>query len=224
MIARIELLEGRTEIKYSVGSSIKEKSVRTSDLLSSLTNYIGIATPLLPPNTRMVINKKDGITLIIEVPPSIRKLSYIAGSKKIFDRVNFPFPWELWKIELINRPGKGYTFARAYVFALKNPIMTKEDKLYSFPTPNVGGGNGAICFGSAMSSSNMSNIDNLVQAYRFITIFHDAEFNTDLHPSLKNNERFEDLVRRLQDKPTFDYESLLEKSPLYTILEGGTED
>jgi len=206
MSLQINFSEDISELKFPVGSVIKTKKVKTSELLMSLSGINGLSTPLLPPGTRYFNKTKELTTVLIEVPPTIREIEYVSGSKLIF-KGKFPFPWEVFSLCFsTDNSGKLNLYSSA-LYALKNPIFSIEDELYFVPCSNVFPENN-ICWGSTITSSNLKQMDNISQAYRFVSMFHDAKFNTDLHPKLAVDKRYEDILREHKDLAEFNYNYL----------------
>lgn len=148
----IQIRDEATTFKYKQGSFVKNKKIKTSDLISAISNISGYRSPILPPNTRFIKIDKNITTVVLEIPPTIRQIQYMAKGKMIFKDTPFPFPWEIFILKLMTRDsGAGYQLIDAYTFALKNPILSSNDNLYRFPTPNVyNSSDGRICWGSAL--------------------------------------------------------------------------
>lgn len=216
----IKITDDTSRISYKVGVLQKNKTVRTGDLINAISDITGYNSPILPPNTRFFKINKQNIVLALEIPPMIRRLNYIANSKTVFDNVLFPFPWELMILTLNEVENGNFNLVDTRLFALKNPIISLKDDVFRFVTPNVYKDDGRVCWGEALSRFNLGKVDNLAQAYKYVSLFHDATFNTDLHPALNNNEKFEDLVRRLKDKPAFDTNAMVPWKNVNETMEG----
>lgn len=200
---------------FKNGTSIEKiKTIKTSELLQAIANSSGYVSPILPPCIRYLEVQRTFTKLAIEIPPTIRKIEYKnRDGKSIFQDTPFPFPWEVFIMTFSPSPS-GYRINGANLFALAGPIISMEDRVYRFPTPNVGGGGGGICFGGSLGRFNLDTITTLSQAYRYVNIFHDAPFNSDLHPEYPTGERFEDVIRRLTGKSEFDSKLLVPQGTL----------
>lgn len=203
----IDLAEDISVVTYAAGKVNKKKTVSTGLLLKTLSDASGLSTPLLPPGTRLYKIERNITKIYIEVPPQKRKTIYNNRSGKGIFNDYVPMPWELFCFEF-SPSGSQMTLSGCHVYAMKNPIMGMDTPLYYMPLPNVFG-DCRVCWGNTLYNNSTSVIQNMTQAYKFISIFHDAEFNTDLTVHLAKGMRFEDVLRELKGKDEYNNEFLV---------------
>lgn len=202
----IKLQNGVAELNYEKFGRKYSKMISINTLVDIFNSEKGISTPLLPFGTRKFVRKNDEITLYIEIPATTRRILYKNGSGKvIFDGV-IPMPWGIMKIALKETKDNKYSLLGSYIYALKRPLISEEDKIYHYPAPNIFKED-SVCWGNLLDSIIFDSID---QTSMLIDTFFGSDYNTDLHPRINIYDRYEDLLRDLKNKTRFNYDCLVE--------------
>jgi hypothetical protein len=191
------------EITYKDRGRIYNKSVDFDDLIDSLAEKAGISTPILPFGTK-IYSKNNGLhNLVIEMLPTRRNIKYVHGDRTIFEGM-IPLPFGAIIMGLREIENK-FKIDSIRIFALDGPIMSKDDPLYNWPTPNVFQ-QGNICWGNGSSTlSHLSKLDHIHQAGRIIDLFFSGSFNNHIHPNVRGyNNNFPAFAKSIENKQTFD--------------------
>lgn len=186
------------EVTYKEGMRTFSKNVDFDELIDSLAQKSGLSTPVLPFGTKLYSKQNGTHKLFIEMLPMKRRIKYVNGGQTIFNDM-VPMPFGVFIVELREVNGRfQIQQGNSRIFALKGPILTKNDKLYRWPTPNVYT-QGNICWGSGSNTLNqMSSLDSPHQAGRIIDMFFSGNFNNHIHPQL-NGYSSNEYVRFLND-------------------------
>lgn len=224
MIKTDEISKAIIEVDRQYGTSItilKENGVTLKkhstieNIQEVLLENLELATGFLPAGTRWYSRGDDKETIILESPPSIRRVSFSRGAHR--DEYTIPVPWTLWKFSLKNKHGKAI-LSSSCVWAMKNPITPGKEKkheLFIFPFSNV---SGSICWGGSRETQDIiKSIDHVSKIGRMVEVFWSAPFNTDLDGGKYTpfqNEKGETidhchgLLDHLDEKDKFPYEIL----------------
>lgn len=162
------------------------------------------ATPTLPLGTirysKNLKGTKQRVTMVLD--KKIWDVRY--GNESDFYSIGFP---KLILQYLVVDSGINLRIAEMRIYAVEDngqPI-TEETPLYTFPFPNVGKGNGIVCWGQ----NERLEIQSLVELERAFGWFVAAPFNEDhgVRTTLGIN-RFNQLITRIKDQ-SFDDEWLM---------------
>lgn len=205
---RIDIKNGLADVTYRKGRRKYNKTVTLEALVNSMITDQSINTPLLPFGTRKYGRKGQNHILYIEIPATKRRVNYLNGSGKVIFNDIVPLPWGLMKLEFSETSNGKYRLGDTHIWALKRPLASENDDLYFYPVPNIFGGCN-ICWGSTFSGASATTFDSLSEVGRIIDMFFSSNYNTDIHPRINKHARYEDLLRDIQDKPTFDYDALV---------------
>lgn len=205
------------EIILQKGKRICHKKVSTSDFVKALVSQSGINTPLLPFGTKFYKTVGNKCYILLEIPATKRKIKYVNSSNKTIFEGSIPLPWGTMYLEL-NKQELNYNLTSASIYALKKPVISKDEILYHWPLTNVHK-SGNICWGNTFMNS--FDITSIIQTSRIVDYFFSAAFNTDLHPRINYYNRLEDMLRELENKPTFKYEALVNCNKTVRDLIGG---
>lgn len=224
MIKTTEIDKAIIEIDKQYGTSIttfKENGVLSKkhstieNIQEVLLENFKFSTGFLPAGSRWYNRGDDMETVILESPPSIRRVSFSKRSNT--EEYIIPVPWTLWSFSLKKSHGKAI-LSSSSVWAMKNPITPgkeKEHPLFTFPFSNV---SGSICWGGSRETRNIiESINHISKIGRMVEVFWSAPFNTDLdggkyHPFQNENDETIDhchgLLQYLNGKDKFPYDIL----------------
>jgi len=178
-----------TVIRISTDSVIvesqNEQGVRSSKHtnLESIQNILSadqrFETPLLPGQwgVQKYIRKDNEELFVLSVPPTIRDVEYDFRNNDVDEerRFRIPTPGTLWLFHVSYNPANESRVLRnTMAYALANPIMSENDRVYKMPFSNVGS---YVCWGS---SSDAPVITNSKAIQSFPTQFFLRPFNNDL--------------------------------------------
>jgi len=162
------------------------KPVDYGELAAMLNENAVHDSGMLPPNTRHVSVRGNMYSVVIEIPPGRRNLSW-AGSSDPIEVVGVSVPASLFFFQLIKREGKFY-LNQAHAFALKGDrLLFSKDVLYAFPFPNVYPEDDKICWGE----NNMkAPLKSLAGIEGFVRTYFGTPFNSDLFDYSKLSKDF----------------------------------
>jgi len=142
----IELYDDRAVVVESRDGTSNRKTVSTDGLAAAMVETMKMATGILPFGTRCFSGGKSEYTIGIEVPGSVRTLSFsISGAGKFSKAVPVPSTMFFFHV-------KGGDIATTRLFACAPPVLSENARLYWFPLGNVYE-NGNICWGSVKTGS-----------------------------------------------------------------------
>lgn len=145
------------------------KTVSPQAFIEAMNSDAEFQTGLLPPNTRYYRRIDRSEHIVVEVPPSIRTVTYKRREYKI------PVPRILACFSMRNESA-GYSSVYSTSFSvLKMPLLGPTTETYQFPFPNV---DINVCWGSnALPKYQRGQYQSLCA---LVDLFFDAPFNDDL--------------------------------------------
>lgn len=200
----INIQDNIAEISYQKGKRCFSKTVQLEALMSAFASQRGLTTPILPPGTVYYSKRGNEITVAIEIPAKRRGIHYVNSAGKTIFKGIIPLPLGLLKLVFRENENNILTLSGDAICALKRPLITMNDTVYHWPTPNVYGDK-RICWGGSFKSAERT-IANLSEAGKFIDIYFSSNFNTDLALGSRINmfDRYEDMLRAVTNQPIFD--------------------
>lgn len=202
------------------------KFVDKETLLNLLADQQGMSTPLLPLGVRRFSITDTGCTLVYETPVVYRNFTYVNRDGKEVFKDKIWWPRMIFVLEFMKVP-EGWRFVtNTKVAALNNPLISLDQPLFFPPFGNIYTDH-KICWGSTFSmNADILDIPDLSLATRFIEMYYNSRFNSDLGirfnkiAAIKPHNRAEDVYRYLNKNDTFN-NSLLQKSAKTLISIGG---
>lgn len=204
------------------------KFIDKDTLINLLADQQGMSTPLLPLGVRRFSITEEGCTLMYETPIVYRNFTFVNRDQKEMFNDKIWWPRMIFILEFAKVP-EGWKFiTNTRVAAMNNPLVSIDQELYYPPFGNIYPDH-RICWGSTFSlNADILNIPDLSLATRFIEMYFNSKFNTDLGirfnkiPQIGRQSRAEDVYRYLNENDTFNND-LLQKSSKTIKSIGGNQ-
>jgi hypothetical protein len=188
------------------------KTVSALSLVSALNGMTGLSTPLLFPGIRQYIQRDKFVIVALEIPSMSRRFNFVNRENKTIVAGPGLFPWELFlfKFEIIP---EGLKLYEQRLYAMKHSLQAESDELYHMPLSNVYDSSGNVCWGTTFhgNGESLRRIETIAQVGRFVSLFHDSNFNTDLSPRFVEDGtmRMEDLFREMKEMTAYNERYLI---------------
>jgi len=216
----IRLKEDQITVETITDGVSSVKPTNLEALQQILVSDVHLETPLLPGQWGIQKYFMKGNTegYVLTIPEGVRTVGYDYEDDDEPTEYTIPLPAMAWFIIVNYDAGSGMrriNYVKPY--ALANPILSEDDRLYELPVPNVGS---SICWGSdSPAVSTAKSLQSLP------TQFFTRPFNNDLsddkfQPFYEDREGHE-RVQLFRIPHLFEYMAdRLAKDPSYTFPTG----
>ena len=186
---------GGTKLQMMKDGQVIERSVNAEDAISIISKSDVFDTGLLPPNTRAFVKSNNQLALVIEVPAGKHKIAiqhdHTDMNMRRMEIKDVPLPAAALFLK-IGRTGSGTGFKlhTAYVYALKQGLLSLKDPLFLYPVPNVQEGQ-TICWGFDSKAATNYNYHSVASFEGAASMFLSAAFNDHCFTKSRLSKTFE---------------------------------
>lgn len=158
------------------------RTVKLTDWLETWTQQIPLNSGILPRGCRTFARNEEGVKLIIEEEPRVRRVNWSIGDEEKTYKLAFPF------VEFVFSLNPASAIAQIQVFYRNSPIQTFDDVLFVPCLRNLYYPNCTVCTGQMNFEPDVSS-SICEKAESFIAAFWSSGFNDDLEWSFEMYKR-----------------------------------
>ena len=182
--------DGIVEIKYQKGGVVHSKTSTFNDFKNAINiRSTDIQLPFLPRGIRKYEKAGDNLVVALEFDAAVIADANYRGSH--FENVKTPR--SVWMFRLRDNHDGTYTIRKTINYALDMPLLSEDQRLYTWPFPNATESYG-VCWGNDRNFANLQKNAQLINLSSLYNVYFSAAFNDDLGMDLSRDALF-DAVR-----------------------------